>query len=301
MLSDSQLQQYREKGFIVVENLLPPETLAAVQETTDAFVEQSRHLTEHDAVYDLADTHCADDPRVRRLKAPHNVHPVFDNLIRDPVITDVVSQLIGESLRIGNTKLNFKEARGGATIEWHQDWAFYPHTNDDLLAAGIFLDDCDLDNGPMLCVPGSHTGPLDDHHHSGHFVGAVDPAKSHYDVETAEPVTGKAGSISLHHTRCLHASRKNNSNRSRRIFFVEYLAADAWPLKGIAEGVLAGTSGGVDLTQAWDAFNNRIIKGTPLRQPRIVDNPVILPYPPAPSAGSIYENQKEVAGRSFGE
>ena len=25
--------------------------------------------------------------------------------------------------------------------EWHQDWAFYPHTNDDLLAVGVAIDD----------------------------------------------------------------------------------------------------------------------------------------------------------------
>jgi hypothetical protein len=36
----------------------------------------------------------------------------------------------------------------GSPVEWHQDWAFYPHTNDDVLATGIYLDDCDLDNGP---------------------------------------------------------------------------------------------------------------------------------------------------------
>jgi hypothetical protein len=28
-----------------------------------------------------------------------------------------------------------------------QDWAFYPHTNGSVLAAGIFLDDVDEENG----------------------------------------------------------------------------------------------------------------------------------------------------------
>jgi len=37
-----------------------------------------------------------------------------------------------------------------------QDWAFYPHTNDDVLAIGVLLDDCDLANGPMLVTPGTH-------------------------------------------------------------------------------------------------------------------------------------------------
>jgi hypothetical protein len=31
-----------------------------------------------------------------------------------------------------------KSSGGGAAVEWHQDFAFYPHTNDDVLAIGIF-------------------------------------------------------------------------------------------------------------------------------------------------------------------
>ena len=58
----------------------------------------------------------------------------------------------------------------------------------------IFLDDCEEDNGPLLVVPGSHLGPLDDHHHNGYFIGAVDPTKSHYDLSTASKFIAKAGS-----------------------------------------------------------------------------------------------------------
>ena len=51
-----------------------------------------------------------------------------------------------------------KSAQYGSPVEWHQDWAFYPHTNDDMLAIGVLLDDCDLANGPMLVTPGTHIG-----------------------------------------------------------------------------------------------------------------------------------------------
>ena len=44
----------------------------------------------------------------------------------------------------------------GSPVEWHQDWAFYPHTNDDLLAVGVMLDDMELENGPLLVLPGTH-------------------------------------------------------------------------------------------------------------------------------------------------
>ena len=52
-----------------------------------------------------------------------------------------------------------KSAGYGSPVEWHQDWAFYPHTNDDVLATGIYLDDCDMDNGPLLVHPGHASRP----------------------------------------------------------------------------------------------------------------------------------------------
>ena len=65
----------------------------------------------------------------------------------------------GPTVRLQTTKLNTKAPGGGAAVEWHQDWAFYPHTNDDLLAIGLILADVDEANGPLMVIPGSHKGP----------------------------------------------------------------------------------------------------------------------------------------------
>jgi ectoine hydroxylase-related dioxygenase (phytanoyl-CoA dioxygenase family) len=302
MINKEQVNQFNEKGYLVLENLLPNETLYELQKTTDDFVEKSKQITESDYIFDLSDTHTSNNPSVRRLKAPHEIHESYSRIIRNQIIIDVVSELIGENIRLEHTKLNFKQAKGGEAIEWHQDWAFYPHTNDDLLEVGIFLDDCDHENGPLMIVPGSHKGPVDDHHHNGNFIGAVDPNKSNYDLSLAEPIIAPAGSISLHHVRSLHGSRKNNSDKSRRVFFIGYCAADAWPLRGILDtGIKPNTSEGDFVNNVFEIFKKRMIKGEPTLIARIESNPVIMPYPPPPSVGSIYENQREVLGRSFGE
>ena len=52
-----------------------------------------------------------------------------------------------------SSKLNTKFEKGGSAVEWHQDWAFYPHTNDDVLAVGVMLDDVNLSNGPLMVIP----------------------------------------------------------------------------------------------------------------------------------------------------
>ena len=67
----------------------------------------------------------------------------FGRLLRTSGVIDPVKQLIGPDLRLHGSKLNMKSAGYGAPVEWHQDWAFYPHTNEDVLAIGIMLDDVD--------------------------------------------------------------------------------------------------------------------------------------------------------------
>ena len=86
--------------------------------------------------------------------------------------------LWGPDIRFDTAKLNMKSAGFGAPVEWHQDWAFYPHTNDDLAAVGVMFDDMELENGPLMIVPGSHRGPVFDHHADGVFCGAMDPAQT---------------------------------------------------------------------------------------------------------------------------
>jgi ectoine hydroxylase-related dioxygenase (phytanoyl-CoA dioxygenase family) len=111
----------------------------------------------------------------------HLHDPEYAQAARHPKIVEVLQDLWG-TVRFDTGKLNMKSAGYGAPIEWHQDWAFYPHTNDDMAAVGIMLDDCEIENGPMMVVPGSHQGPVWDHHGpNGRFCGAIDPAQ--YDVD----------------------------------------------------------------------------------------------------------------------
>ena len=302
MITNQQINYYKDKGYLVVENAIPQDKLKELQKVTDEYVANSKDVVVNDDVYDLADDHSSTNPNLRRLKNPHLLHDVYKNITEDACILDIVEKLVGKNIRRDHTKLNFKSARGGESIEWHQDWAFYPHTNDDIVEVGIFLDDCGEENGPLMAVPGSHKGPLDDHHHQGVFIGAVDPSKSNYDLKTAEPFLAKAGSISLHHVRSLHGSKKNNSDKSRRVLFVGYTAAESWPIKGILELGLKPTSSEGDFVKnIYSVYEGNIVRGDPCLEARVENNPIKMPYPPPHSVGSIYENQKVVRGRSFGE
>ncbi|MBY0333645.1 MAG: phytanoyl-CoA dioxygenase family protein [Acetobacteraceae bacterium] len=285
MLTDTQKREYEEVGAIVVPDVLGPEEVAALRRVTDGFVERARQVTAHDAVFDLEDTHTPQMPRVRRIKAPHLHDPVYAGLVRHPGILAVLQDLWGPDIRFDTAKLNLKSAGFGAAVEWHQDWAFYPHTNDDLAAVGVMMDDMALENGPLLIIPGSHKGPVFDHHAEGKFCGAMDPSKREVDYAKAIPLTGRAGSITVHHVRAVHGSAPNLSNRDRRLLLFQFRAADAWPLLGFPGGL-----------EAYDAL---MVSGTPGIEPRLAAVPVRLPLPPADLQGSIYENQKGLKNRFF--
>lgn len=285
MLTEAQKAEYERVGAIVVPDVLSPAELAELRRVTDSFVERARQVAAHDAIYDLEDSHTPAMPRVRRIKSPHLHDPAYAALVNHPKIVAVLQDLWGPDIRFDTAKLNMKSAGFGAAVEWHQDWAFYPHTNDDLAAVGVMMDDMEPANGPLLIIPGSHKGPVHDHHAEGRFCGAMDPTKGDIDYSKAVALTGRAGSITVHHVRAIHGSAPNTSNKERRLLLFQFRAADAWPLLGFS-GTL----------EAYDAL---MVAGKAGIEPRLEAVPVRLPLPPADAQGSIYENQKGLKNKFF--
>ena len=284
MLTKAQIEEYNEIGAIVVPDVLTPDEVRTLSDVTDGFVQRARGLTAHTEIYDLEDSHSAENPRVRRIKAAHLQDPAYGALCRHPKIVAVLQSLWGPHIRFDAAKLNMKCAGFGAPVEWHQDWAFYPHTNDNLAAVGVSFDDMAMENGPLMIIPGSHKGPTFDHHADGVFCGAMDPANRDVDFTKAIALTGKAGSITVHHVRAVHGSAPNVSDRDRRLMLFQFRAADAWPILGFPGGI--------------EKFDALMVAGQS-QQPRLAPAPIRLPLRPAMLQGSLYENQKGMKTRFF--
>lgn len=288
VLSEDQVGFYQENGYLVLENHLKQDTIEAVRQEIARLEQLAAGMTESDDRIDLEDSHSPDDPRIRRIKLPHTQSSLFNELLHSDDILAPVRDLIGPDLRLHTTKLNMKSAGYGAAIEWHQDFAFYPHTNDDVLAVAVIIDDMKLENGPLMVFPGSHKGPIYDHHDNGVFAGGINMKRSGLDLADAVPLTGPAGSISIHHARIIHGSAQNLSDISRRLMFFEVMAADAFPVMGSMtrfEGI--------------DTYNELMLCGEPTLAPRLADVPIRIPLPQPDRNRSIYEIQKKLSGSGF--
>ncbi len=287
VLTQGELDRYDRDGYLVVEDAVPPARLAAVVAETERMCDVARTITTGTAMLDVDPAHTPEKPRIRRIKSQHDHSEFFHAFAAESFIMDLLEPLLPSGIRLHNSKINMKSAGVGESIEWHQDWAFYPHTNDDVLAVGIYLDDCTEENGPMFVVPGSHKGPIYDHHEGGFFCGAIDPALLKPEIAKAVPLMGPAGTLTIHHARLLHGSAFNRSTRSRRFLLQAYAALDAWPL--------------ADLKGGLDGFNDNIVRGQPILQPRMESPPVRIPLPLRPDVilGSIYDNQSILGNRFF--
>jgi ectoine hydroxylase-related dioxygenase (phytanoyl-CoA dioxygenase family) len=293
MLTQEQKDFYAEQGYLMVENVVTPDELARLREITHALLEESRAVSASDDRFDLDAGHGPDNPRLTRIKLPHRQHPYFWDLLRNSGITRVLNDLLGPDTTLLTSKLNTKAPGGGRAVEWHQDWAFYPHTNDDLLAFGLMLEDVDEANGPLMVIPGTHRGPVLSHHANGVFAGAIDPDDPLFEPARAVTLTGKAGSMTVHHARILHGSAPNMSDRNRMILFYEIAKGDAWPILGSNSYFHA-----LGQRRFWDDLQERTITGKPVLTPRLADVPVVMPLPPAPDNSSIFRMQESAGAKS---
>ena len=281
---------YDARGYIVCDSLISEDLITELQTVVNDLVGGAQGLRKSNQNYEFVEDNKTGTPRLERVNSPHKIHPIFDRLIRSEEITSILRLLLGPDVRMQDSKLNLKAGGGSSAVEWHQDWAFYPHTNDDVLAVGIMIDGMTANNGPLMFVPASHKGPIYDHSSEGFFCGAVKSEVAAKESKHAEVVTGKAGSVTFHHCRLLHASEMNHSLEARRFLLYEVMAADAWPLAGCHA-----------LYDDWESMNDRLVCGKQSVIPRLCQVPVRLPQPILPNATSIYAQQRYGGNRIYAD
>ena len=237
VLEEPEAARYEQEGWLTVPGLVDGEWLERLRAVTAEFVDQSRALTASNPLFDLEPDHTAADPRLRRLSAPTEIHATYWDFASDSVVTDLAEDLLGPNVKFHHSKLNFKAARGGEEVKWHQDIQFWPHTNYDLLTVGVYLEDVEPGMGEVGFVPGSHAGDLYDlYAEDGTWVGALrDEDVVRAGVERAAFPTGPAGSVTVHHCRTVHGSSVNRSDRSRPLLLMTFAAADAFSLTDLVK------------------------------------------------------------------
>ncbi|HLZ29484.1 MAG TPA: phytanoyl-CoA dioxygenase family protein [Chloroflexota bacterium] len=228
-LSPSQQKShYEAEGYLVFPELLDMAELATLRAALAEVLLEAEGLTESNDKFSVVPSDDGTRHVVRRIFSPIQHHPAFYDLVFNPKIVDVVENLIGPDIQLHHTKLNLKPPSKDARFEWHQDYPFFPHTNFDLLAVMIMLDDSTEDNGCLKIIPGSHKWGPRNHLFAkdGAFSSQLEDRSVLEDASRWKTVPVPAGGMELHHCNMLHSSGPNRGTRPRSAIVIQYRAAD---------------------------------------------------------------------------
>lgn len=231
VMTEEQRRSYFDNGFVVMPKLIDDGWLKILREATAELIEESRPLTRSNAVFDIEPDHTSENPRLRRVSSPCDKDERFWRFLVESPLSHALADVLGPDVKFYQAKLNFKWAKGGAEVAWHQDQPFFPHTNHAVLTCGIYLNECGPEQGPLTCLPGSHKGKVYDHYDTnGKWRGELQPQdRDTLDMTRTVELTGPAGSVTFHNYLTLHASRQNLSDEGRPLLLFVASAADAMP------------------------------------------------------------------------
>ncbi len=235
-LSIEQVEHYQKFGYVVANSGLDDSLLSSMDEELNGWIELSRNYdanfgetVDRKARFDLEVGHTREVPKLRRVANPADISEVFQEVLWDGPIVDMVSQLVGPNVRYHHCKLNIKLPKMETRVYYHQDQSYDPHTNDDMLAILLMLDDTSEENGCLRVVPGSHKERYS-HFQNGHYVGAIDASFNEEFDRRAVSVIAKRGDICFMHCWTVHGSEINRSDKARCLLICDYNAADSYPL-----------------------------------------------------------------------
>ncbi len=280
VLTQDQRQSYFDTGFLMVERFVSEEWLERLWDVTNQFIDESREWTKSDGKFDLEPDHASDNPRLRRLTQPVEHHQTYWKFASQGPIVDLCEDLLGPNVKFHHSKLNFKYGDGGEEVKWHQDIQFYPHTNYNVLAIGLFLSDIDDEMGPLGMIPGSHNGELfDQYNDKDQWVGAIgDRDLRRVPLDKAVYCKGAAGTVTAHNGRTVHGSMPNNSNKMRPLLLNAFSAADALPITAHPSP---------------SRHNGTIVRGKPARWVQYDPRPCQIPPDWSGGYTSIFALQQE--------
>jgi phytanoyl-CoA hydroxylase len=230
-LTDAQIDHYRTEGYVVVPRVFSADDIARVDATVRELTQQALAQPERMLkVLELEPEPVDGQPVPRRLYNPYDAHETFRQLAEDPRALDRIESLIGPAFNLQHSKLNMKPAKVGSVVEWHQDLAYFPHTNDDLVTTLIYLDDATEENGCLQVLPRHHTHFFRHTTPEGYFAGMITEDITDGRYGRPVPLPAPAGSVIFMHCVTPHSSLPNRSPRSRRTLIFEYRAADSYPI-----------------------------------------------------------------------
>jgi len=231
VLSELDRDGFARDGVTVVRGLVDASELADLAATYMRLVRREIPVAGRDYC-DMAGDYARppEEFDVVNVMLPRRYHPAWRGNVYETRAAAVARALGGDDLELDYDQLVAKPpGRTEAVFHWHQDLAYWPHTEDTrTVTLWLALDPADEANGCVRFVPGSHREPAlrrhaplhGDRDRSHTLVAEVDEARDRPLGPTLAP-----GDALAFCERVVHGSGGNTSGRWRRGYVVAFRAA----------------------------------------------------------------------------
>lgn len=222
VLTPEQIEFYHREGYLVLENVMPPDEVARMRVIYDRLfaAQVGRKSGEF---FDLGGRDENNQPKIAQLMNPSKFAPELAGPWQFKVNTAAIArQLQGDQSYFRQDLAICKPARSQAPTWWHQDTVYNdPKFDYENLNFWMPLQPVSLENGCLHFVPRSHVSKeILNHYRPDPEIEGVECTEVDLDRAVACPLP--AGGATIHHARLLHHSGPNNTDDARRAYILEY-------------------------------------------------------------------------------
>ncbi|XP_038206881.1 phytanoyl-CoA dioxygenase, peroxisomal-like [Zerene cesonia] len=236
-LTKAQIQFYKDNGYLHLKNLIKGRELERLSEEYDNLFQRKKDSAlESSWVGTDGDREGKSELTVKGIHNLQMHHEVFARYLYNEDLLDALEDVMGtKNIVLHHTKAHTKPPEKGASYAMHQDYHYFRYEKHSMVAATLFLDASNEENGTLFVYPGSHKlGPLED-------IGAKEGSDFHYldqekyPIEKATPVIADPGDVLIFSYFTIHGSPPNRSTQSRRILLVQVADADDRQVDGFPD------------------------------------------------------------------
>ena len=112
-LSKDEINFYNDQGYLLVEDVISENQHKEMLALVDGFFEKSKMIRENDNIFDLEDGHSSDNPRLKRIKQPHQHSQFFWDIIKKSKIEEILKDGSTCIVQYNPGSLNDKIAKDG--------------------------------------------------------------------------------------------------------------------------------------------------------------------------------------------
>lgn len=233
-LSQQQIDDYAENGFMVLEDLFSDVEVKMFQQELERLRHDEKIKQSGETITE------SDSGELRSVFRVHENSAMFKKLVADSRLAEVARYVLNDDVYIHQSRLNYKPAFRGKEFYWHSDFETW-HVEDGMprmraLSMSVTLTENFEYNGPLMLVPGSHrqfaacAGETPEEHFKASLkkqeygVPSDEQLKKMVDSGGIVTASCKPGSVIVFDCNVMHGSNSNITPEPRANLFFVYNA-----------------------------------------------------------------------------